>query len=96
MSARARFFVPLLCVVKMSLLVLEGRARLPLLLVEEEEEEGGWERRELRVLEKRVLLLDDGVLEVEVEVVSLGLRVPYREEVDDIVLVVITQSWARL
>lgn len=63
-SASARFFDPLLCVVKMSALAFEGRAR-PLV------EAGGWERRELRVLEKREV---DGMLEVEVD--SLGLRVP--------------------
>ena len=63
-SASALFLDPLLCVVKMSALAFEGRAPLPV-------EAGGWERRELRVLEKRELA---GLLEVEVD--SLDLRVP--------------------
>ena len=63
-SAKARFLDPLLCVLKMSDFVLEERER-PLVDVE------GWERREVRVLEKREL---DGVDDDVVE--SLGLRVP--------------------
>ena len=72
MSAKARFFVPLLWAVKMeSLVLLEGRER-PVVGVEEV----GADRREERVEVKAMLLVGGAGLE------DLGRGSPYRDALD--------------
>lgn len=45
-SARARFLVFLLCVLKIEGFIFEGRGRAAVVVLEEEEEVEGWARRE--------------------------------------------------